>query len=684
MPRFLTRPRFITNPEKSGNNAPSLRSTSSVPKDLYLPRKSPHQSSYLVQYDTLPMRNAAGHALHYCGYSPSRYYVPFTHRTMRKPRQLPSVHPTISRDPPTHLNLDFDSVNRSRSRRLSRMNSNPNPSPSLPSSCQLSSRHPSGRQEANSIHHAIDLKVLALRRHLAHANNLGDLTILKRVVAGNRDSLARVRRARHAVLVQLHDAATIAGLPPPSSAVAPPIHGPYRRPTPIRAYPLAPPAITRVRPSLQPPSALCASPCVRRVGRPMRKLGGRTLSALKGRPAPRRSASHNSTDESNLPSTQPSFERLSQSLQGSVNRKGFVARSLSRKSSSTLKRLGSAGSMFMRRLSRGSVVTVDEPASMSSIPGGPLTCAVAAATGMVSSALAADTLARLHEDPASVVAELEVNAKKMQMEEKDTLSRLKAAERILDQRREVHGKAVSILDQFYGSLPGWQQDPVTQVMFSETIDMTDAALETERDLVEARHYLAQGHAALRDHSLALGAVQTIGEQLGSFITALERLIRSIAECESRGRADGCEGIPQFDGDIWPTLRQLEKHLDKCVGSGEMAMECCMDAPRVQQIERDLRTLRDGFVGESKAVESMGRIYQKDMLGSLHVAKSAVCDCKLAETFVREREGMIAEDVANFEEMTERCEEYVIQERMALVDLHHPVDTDQFDIDHTSS
>lgn len=690
MPRFLTRNRHTSQASTTPAQPPTAVQPPSndVPLDKYEAQQTT-PTSYLVQYDSLPTRNLNGHAIDYLSYKPSRYYVPFANNTPRRPRQIPAVLPTPSHTPTSALHLDFDSVSRSRSyRRPSSTTPTDGMTIPMPGGRRFSSGGKGSpplsvkgsvkpRGEAHSVNHIIHSKIAALRKHIQTSNELGDLTVLKRLVSSHRDALARVRRTRHTVLVQLHDATTITGLPPPSTPVAPPVHGPYCRPAPVRPYSSArqvvsapPPA--RVRPVLTPPSETGVSPVRRMPGSSGRKLASRSVSALKGRTGPtQRSTSHSAMDAVN-PSPYPDLapETLSQSLPSTNSpKRGYVAK-LSRKSSGTLKRIGSAGSTLMRRFSRASMG--NEPVSTGDAPTSVLPSVASSTPAVISSVLDKETLARLKTEPADVIAELEASAVRLQNDERETLARLKAAERVLEERRELHGKIMGILDQFYGNLPGWQQDPITQALFIETVDMTDAGLETERDLAEARHNLSQGHAALKDHELGLGSLQTISEQLGLFTNGLERLIRSVADCEHHNRV-GAHGAPEYSGDIWTSLQQLEKYLNKSVTCGEMSAECCPDAPRVKQIERDLRTLRDSFTNESKAVATMGRIYQKDLLGNLIVAKSTMADCKVAECFVQEKEKMISEDVESFEELVERCEEYVMQERMTLVDLHHPLD-----------
>lgn len=693
------------------------------------------------QFDTLPARQPNGHAIQYAAYAPSRFYASVAHRTPRRPRNSPGAflgpRPCENN---SYLHLQFGSSNSAPPNPTASSVDYYDPHASVKLGDLDAANSPNNTlQENHSIEHAIRLKSTALRRCLSVADELGDLSTLKQVVASHRDALARVRKSRHTALVHLHDATTLTGLPPPVTAVAPPMHGTFRRPTPIRAQPnmttahhhhhhhhhirSAPVPIPRYyhrhyqqqqkrnqkkkqhqrtldmkqlshavveankeRHAQQIDELKKSSTFVRRVpGQPARR-SPRTRSSFRGLRTTSTPTGRDNENSSSTPSTPPEPFPLSSVGGGWSQTKHDQPRRkylsmLSRKSSGTLRRLSSAGSLLLRRMGRTSVD--DEHTSLSSVPNGggdmnsvgvlegmdestvtavEMSVAVAAAMGVSSNTLDKKTFARLRTEPAEVVAELEAEAKRTHVEERDLLSRLNAAKRALEQRRDVHNKAMAILDQFYGSLPGWQQDPITQAMFVETVDMTDAGLETERDLAEARHSMSQAYAAMKDHELSLSALQSIGEQLGMFVSGLERLLRSVVDCDSG-----------FEAAIYSTVRQLEKHLSNCMGSAQMAVECSVNAPRLAQIEKDMKLLHVNFGHGAKAVMNAGSMTEHDMRVHLQVGKALNVERKLSEKFVQERLKMIEEDLEQFEEMVEKCEGYVIMERVALVDLHHPED-----------
>lgn len=373
----------------------------------------------------------------------------------------------------------------------------------------------------------------------------------------------------------------------------------------------------------------------------------------------------------------------SQNLPGaSCGRRRYIP-FLSLPSSRTLRRLSSAGSMLMRRLSRGSGVEesgqegndreCDNVVYTEQGDYPDLNSMASPGAGVLSNTLDKKTMDRLDLYPVEVMNELQAEAMRLQKEEKEVLSQVKSAERTLDHRRDVHDKIVAILDQFYGSLPGWQQDPITQAMFVETVDMTDAGLDTERDLAEARQNLTQAFAALKDHELALSALQSMVQQLEQFISGLDQLVEEMANNE-------------INRSILSQLRQLEKHTKQCHSCAEMASECAVDVSSVQKLERDSRKLNNGFVKQCSKLEACASsqmmtvgggndgnedLFDVDMTTDLYAAKAMMSECKRAEKFITQREKLITEDVDQFEDVVEKCEEYVILERMALVDLHHP-------------
>ncbi|PXF48338.1 hypothetical protein BWQ96_01798 [Gracilariopsis chorda] len=344
---------------------------------------------------------------------------------------------------------------------------------------------------------------------------------------------------------------------------------------------------------------------------------------------------------------------------------------LTRKSSAHLRRLHSAGAVLIRKLSKSSVPAQQQPPTCRSDRPTPRT-----------PILDAETIKMLKTNPMPIINEFQQELQAIEQEELLNRAKLQEADAQLNERRETHEEIIEILDQFYGALPGWEQDPISQKMILETVELTEAGVDAERDLIEAREVCLRAKAALSDHERAQRALQAIRVDLTSFIQILRDLIASadvIVETRRRTSTDSSRRRYSVDvqteaGEgVLDTLCQLERLLDRCVGQARMAVECCSEAPRVESLRDDLEQIATGFGLEAKAVKKNNTIYYDDLEPTLQVSVTALGDCKLAEAFVSERKDMIAEDVKPLRDQVERCEEYVILERLAILDLRHPRD-----------
>lgn len=452
----------------------------------------------------------------------------------------------------------------------------------------------------------IKARIAELRRLLAETDQLGDVEVLKDLVGIHEAKVSRGKQQAEILRLQIREAKIIARLTDPDDRV----------------------------------------PLVRKVsGRPSRHFAGRTVSALKARTTSMRSNSRN--NRASLERENVSFREHTSTSPSKQTQDPSV---LSRKSSARLKRLGSAGSILIRRLSK---VSVSEEASTGSSNEQPAV-----------SPFDADMVKRLKTNPLSVISEFEAELAKFQESDTSNITKLQESQRQLDMKRNTNSKIMEILDQFYGNLPAWEDDPISHEMFPETADLTEAGLEAERDLADARGIRERARAAREDHARTVNGLNTIATELGIFIDDLEQLILAL---DARNTA--------MPINFTNTLRALRQNLEKCARSSRMAVECCPEAPRILQLRRDVQYLLDGFVQEANAVLSNGTIYQSEFRPALHVARTILSDCKVAETFVSERQILIAEDLAKFERSVERCEEYVILERVSILDLHHPTRSD---------
>lgn len=568
--------------------------------------------SVLVNYDTLPTRRPDGLALDYATYSPSRFHTPAprSRRRARPTQEQAPVDALTDQARTLDLGLDLDSVKRNKA------------------------GPPVDFLQFVPIERRVRAKIAELRRLLVEAEHLGDIEVLKDLVGIHQANLANHRHTVHTITSQILEAKIIAGIVcnPPAVDVAP-----------------------EPRTTLESRSTL-----IRKVsGKPMRHISGRTVSALKSRTASMRSNARGQKNASLNQAEPQRPQRGGNQPPGPTKGKDTpkISGKVVRKSSTRLRRLGSAGGVLIRRLSK---VSVAEDASTGSSGEAP-----------TSSTFNQETMKRLKACPDEVLAAYEEDLKQAQAAEEMESGKVNEARERLASRRSVHEKAMTILDQFYGSLPGWEDDPIASRMLPETAEMTEGGLEAERDLAEVRGFRTLAIAAYDDTGRGLKALHTVSSTMSQFIEDMEKILSTARDPEERFPGDKRAARIAFD-DLPKILGGLENLLKKCSQNAEMAAVSCVDAPRVDQVNRDFGKLAEGFRQEAFAVMQQSGIFRDDFAPTLQVAKTGLCDCKLAETFIAERHKMIDEDLETMDGQVERCEEYVLMERMSLLDMYHPV------------
>lgn len=284
----------------------------------------------------------------------------------------------------------------------------------------------------------------------------------------------------------------------------------------------------------------------------------------------------------------------------------------------------------------------------------------------VSSTFDQETMRRLRSAPSDVIAEYENELRRLEKTIEVETGKLREAKERLESRRLIHGKAMHILDQFYGGLPGWEEDPIARSMLEETAEMTEAGLEAERDLADARLVRERAQAAFEDHERCLRELQFIAETLNTFIRQVEDLMMVVEQLDPQKKF-----VKMQSSGLEDALAEKRELLGRCIEQARTAADCSVDAPRVSLLGTDLRKVREAFSVEAGAVSRQGGLRRGDFGPSLQVARSALCDCRLAESFVAARVKMVGEDLAKFDMRMERCEDYVMLERVGILDQYHP-------------
>ncbi|CAN8064875.1 unnamed protein product, partial [Agarophyton chilense] len=599
----------------------SLKSKAGVPPTEHLEATPPHACksperqasplSVLLNCDHHPSRNLHGHALHYAAYTPSRFFVPPSSRAPRRRARL--VAPSAAALP-SALALDYDTVARS--------------------AAAATLAEPDFLPQDKLIKAAI----VRLRQLLTNGDRIGDLRTLNDLAEILRQNIARHHSQAEAKRTHIKHAKIVAGFIDKTNHV---IH-------------------------------------IKKVSGKPATFRSRTTSALKLRAASMRSASRhprNACDNKHRFRRQPPAERHCHGLGTPMDhhhphhQKSDCSR-LTRKNSSHLRRLHSAGAVLIRKLSSKSTVPSQRaPCRPDSSPTN-------------SPVLHPETIKKLKTDPAPIINGFQMELHAIEQEHLLDRTKLEEVESQLCERRRIHQEAMQILDQFYGALPGWENDPISQKMILETVELTEAGVDAEHDLTESRDLLLRAQAALADHQRTHRALQAIRADLTSFVQILSDLIASAdVIVETRGRANLPSRQRRYSVDVQTeagegvldTLSHLERLLDRCIGQSRLAVECCREAPRVDNLQDDLEHISAAFALEAEAVKKNGTIYHDDLEPTLQVSVTVLGDCKLAEGFVAERQTLITEDLEPLRNQVERCEEYVMMERLAILDLRHPRD-----------
>ena len=326
--------------------------------------------------------------------------------------------------------------------------------------------------------------------------------------------------------------------------------------------------------------------------------------------------------------------------------------------SSKLRRLGSAGSTFLRRLSKGSHMDESSLGSRRE----PFTPVV----------LDEDTIERLKLNPEQGMEELQNKLHSLIEAEHVDAVKLKEAQNKLAEKRDIHDRIMEILDLFYGNTPGWEENPISQAMFTEIADMTEAGLEAEHDLVDFRLLLNRARAAFEDYVLGANAMLVVTHELTFFVQKLGALMVSVDESEPIFLMDGT--IESKNEELHRTiLRDMDGHITKTYSKSRVAAESCVGAPRVARVKADLQKLKSIFDAEVSAVEDSESVCQCDLQTMMQMSRNALSESRTAEMFVIERRNLMGEDLVKIESQVDRCEEYVIMERLGILDLHHPPD-----------
>lgn len=323
---------------------------------------------------------------------------------------------------------------------------------------------------------------------------------------------------------------------------------------------------------------------------------------------------------------------------------------LRRQYSNGLRRFASAGGAFVKRVSSRSGTV------------GRSSLAVEAAAA---ACLDYSTLVKLKDDPEQMLLELELKANDARRELSDRQSAAADAEAALKKRTSIDQRRLAVLDRFYARLHGYESDPVAKKMLVEVADMSDSAIEAERDLWYKYSELEVMRYAFEDHSNGLAYVS---EALSLLTAVVQELYTAkttnYAELLRKGRSERLAAT-----EAKTRLRAAKIGTSQALTKASLAAACCPDIPRIKEIAV---ASSEKLSSADSSHDNIGfdSIMYKAVVDAFSATQTSLVDCHEAVAWCKSRVAQIESDVAHGNRDLQRLEQDVIEERMALLQQRH--------------
>lgn len=246
-------------------------------------------------------------------------------------------------------------------------------------------------------------------------------------------------------------------------------------------------------------------------------------------------------------------------------------------------------------------------------------------------------------------------------------SLLSAKERFED-LESVEAELRSILDRFYGRLPGWEQDPVAVEMLSHVADMSESAIEAERDLWDRSQLLIKMRAARENYKAGERYVSESVTLLRSVLMDLHEVSILINE-ERKGSTEG-------NGEKVKSLKIFEKLESAGVTSRaasskmKLAVVLVPALPNAKAIASRARSLVENMDGVGSNLAELVLPKEESISTALTRAKSTVADAAAVDRWISKAIWSITQDGKECKSHVKMLEREVVEERMALLRLNY--------------
>jgi hypothetical protein len=250
------------------------------------------------------------------------------------------------------------------------------------------------------------------------------------------------------------------------------------------------------------------------------------------------------------------------------------------------------------------------------------------------------------------------------------------AESALETRRVLNARLLTVLDRFYGRLPGWEDDPVSQALIGDLGSMSDSGVEVERDMWEQQSRLLNTQLVLLDHN-----------KCSEYLSVCLLLLKNVDETLVRAEAANVIDILRHGPDAYTAASVVQSKLmsarssvNEAVLKAKIASLCCPNmarAPHILDTTKRLQTIIQTDIN----FHMMGSdvITGRLIVDALALTSSASYNVQCGLQWVTGRVASIKCDQERADTEIEMLESDVLEERIVLLRQHH-AENKHYDLD----
>lgn len=277
-----------------------------------------------------------------------------------------------------------------------------------------------------------------------------------------------------------------------------------------------------------------------------------------------------------------------------------------------------------------------------------------------------------------LLAELHLEFQQLGDDAETAFQRLRIAKDRLHDLEKIESQLKPILDRFYGRRQGWETDPVACRMVAHIADMSESAVEAERDLWDRTELLKKMRAACEDYKAGERYVAESVTLLRSMCRDLEAVAILVAEKQqASGDKHGERGHTL---DIFERLESAS--VTSRAASSKLKLAVCLvpAMPDGKSIALRARSLLGDMDGVGSNLSDFVQPRESLVSAVVEMAEKIVADATAVEQWIGKAIWSISRDGNECKGHVKLLEREVMEERLALLRLNceHEVAMDDID------